>query len=76
MESNLFNDFFIKLLFQTNNLFIMKNLKKIARQSLKTITGGRPPAESECIACGCPTSACYYKNGNGGGGGCADIRCA
>lgn len=31
----------------------MKNLKKIARQSLKTITGGRPAAASECIACGC-----------------------
>ena len=68
--------FFIKLPSQTNNLFIMKNLKKIERKSLKSITGGRPPAESECIACGCPTSACYYKNGNGGGGGCGDIRCA
>jgi hypothetical protein len=54
----------------------MKNLKKIARKSLKSITGGRPPAESECIACGCPTSTCYYRNGNGGGGGCGDIRCA
>lgn len=54
----------------------MKNLKKIARKNLKSITGGRPPAGSECIACGCPTTVCYYKNGGGGGGGCADILCA
>ncbi|MGE8512582.1 MAG: bacteriocin-like protein [Chryseobacterium culicis] len=35
----------------------MKNLKKIARQNLKSITEGRPPAASECIASGCLTSA-------------------
>ncbi|WP_408914735.1 bacteriocin-like protein [Chryseobacterium sp. CFS7] len=49
--------FFTILLFQPNNLLIMKNLKKIGRQNLKSITRGRPPAESECIACGCLTSA-------------------
>lgn len=54
----------------------MKNLKKIARQNLKTITGGRPPAASECMACGCPTPICYYLNGNGGGGGCGTLLCA
>ncbi|WP_407482018.1 bacteriocin-like protein [Elizabethkingia meningoseptica] len=55
----------------------MKNLKKINRVNLKSITGGRPPAISECYNCGCPvgTKSCYYKNGNGGGGGCADIQC-
>lgn len=50
---------------------------KISRGNLKSITGGRPPAISECYACGCPagTTSCYYKNGNGGGGGCGDIQC-
>ena len=42
----------------------MKNLKKLNRGSLKSITGGRPAAASECINCGCPTTVCYYINGN------------
>ncbi|MDR3024991.1 hypothetical protein [Chryseobacterium sp.] len=54
----------------------MKNLKKIERKGLKSIMGGRPPAASECIACGCPTPICYYLNGNGGGGGCGSLLCA
>ncbi|SUX47984.1 bacteriocin-like protein [Chryseobacterium indoltheticum] len=54
----------------------MKNLKKLNRENLKSITGGRPAAASECINCGCPTTVCYYINGNGGGGGCGNIRCA
>ncbi|WP_164465194.1 bacteriocin-like protein [Chryseobacterium lactis] len=55
----------------------MKNLKRINRENLKSISGGRPPAGSDCEACGCPagTTVCYYKNGNGGGGGCGDVQC-
>ncbi|EQB90503.1 bacteriocin-like protein [Elizabethkingia anophelis] len=55
----------------------MKNLKKINRENLKSITGGRPPADGGCSIASCPpgTRACYYRNGNGGGGSYADIIC-
>ncbi|WP_407533951.1 bacteriocin-like protein [Elizabethkingia miricola] len=54
----------------------MKNLKKINRENLKSITGGRPPAGGGCEdSCPPGTRACYYRNGNGSGGGYADIIC-
>ena len=57
----------------------MKNLKKINRENLKSITGGRPPADGGCSVASCPPGTkktCYYRNGNGGGGGYGDIICA
>ena len=51
----------------------MKNLKKISRENLKTITGGTVKMEHICITVyGCPRAACIYKGGNHGGG---DVEC-
>lgn len=69
--------FFITLASQTNNLSIMKNLKKIGRENLKSITGGRLIIPPDCTICGCPvgTKICHYDNENMTGGGCGSIRC-
>jgi hypothetical protein len=39
--------------------YTMKNLKKINRENLKSITGGRPPADGGCSVASCPSG---YKD--------------